>query len=454
PNKSSDVSVVGTSGESQATKVAVIDSLPGTIKQLHELLEERFDKTENKMEKIVTNMKELSEVVDHDIMKRDQESDRFNRQLQESEKTTDRFKNETPILSEFNRSLMESEKTTDKFKKDEPALNVFMAARHELRSTSEGLVMEPYVEALPIQCVPVAKLTVYVEGCPLSCVIDSGAGPSLVVPEGIATMILAKKYGTHEGIRQAIIPPLGKVQIASCTGGDVPIVGQAIVNMRIGNIKCPTPMLVMKTDHERAECLLGSYGMTQMGFALFAPDGTELLGHDVAGIPTENLPLIKAPVKLPKTANTQISLLQCYSTKPLELGPLHRGQIKMKAPQCKEKGAYWFTPSDEGMAAGLRQESIKMGKGGNFKLRVTNNSAQQSINVARNVTIGTIGKAHLMEYGQFRAEVERREEDHQQKLRDNEQLQKDGLHNGRVEKLLQTVPFGPEATEEEKSQVQ
>ncbi|MCP4504373.1 MAG: RNA-directed DNA polymerase, partial [Deltaproteobacteria bacterium] len=50
--------------------------------------------------------------------------------------------------------------------------------------------------------------------------------------------------------------------------------------------------------------------------------------------------------------------------------------------------------------------------------------------------------------------MERREEDHQQKLRDNEQLQKDGLHNGRVEKLLQTVPFGPEATEDEKSQVQ
>ncbi|MCP4492535.1 MAG: hypothetical protein GY820_35290, partial [Gammaproteobacteria bacterium] len=339
PNKSSDVSVVGTSGESQATKVAVIDSLPGTIKQLHELLEDRFDKTENKMEKIVTNVKELSEVVDHDIMKRDQESDRFNHQLQESEKTTDRFKNETPILSEFNRSLMESEKTTDKFKKEEPALNVFMAARHELRSTSEGLVMEPYVEALPIQCVPVAKLTVYVEGIPLSCVIDSGAGPSLVVPEGIATMILAKKYGTHEGIRQAIIPPLGKVQIASCTGGDMPIVGQAIVNMRIagprGDIKCPTPMLVMKTDHERAECLLGSYGMKQLGFALLAPDGTELLGQNVEGIPKENWPTIEAPVKLPKTPNTQISLLQCHSTKPLELGPLHKGQIQMKAPKCK-----------------------------------------------------------------------------------------------------------------------
>ncbi|MCP4489863.1 MAG: hypothetical protein GY820_21475, partial [Gammaproteobacteria bacterium] len=272
PNENCCKSAPGTRQESQADKLAVIDSLPVPIKQLRELLEENFaksnNKMESKMEKIVTDVKELSEVVDHDIMKRDQESDRFNRQLLNSEKTTDRFKKETPILSEFNRSLLESEKTTDKFKKDEPALNVFMAARHELRSTSEGLVMEPYVEALPIQCVKVPKLTVYVEGCPLSCVIDSGAGPSLVVPEGIATMILAKKYGTSEGIRQAIIPPLGKVHISSFTGGDVPIVGHALVNMRIGNIKCPTPMLVMKTDHERAECLLGSYGMTQMGFAL------------------------------------------------------------------------------------------------------------------------------------------------------------------------------------------
>ncbi|MCP4493989.1 MAG: hypothetical protein GY820_42810, partial [Gammaproteobacteria bacterium] len=136
------------------------DSPIVAIKQLRQQLDEYFaesakrcaqtnNKIENKMEKIMTDMRELSGVVDHDIMKRDQESNRFSRQLLESEKATDRFKNETPILSEFNRSLMESEKTTDKFKKDEPALNVFMAARHELRSTSEGLVMEPYVEALP-----------------------------------------------------------------------------------------------------------------------------------------------------------------------------------------------------------------------------------------------------------------------------------------------------------------
>ncbi|MCP4474773.1 MAG: hypothetical protein GY821_09475, partial [Gammaproteobacteria bacterium] len=95
-----------------------------------------------------------------------------------------------------------------------------------------------------------------------------------------------------------------------------------------------------------------------------------------------------------------------------------------------------------------------MGKGGNFRLKVTNPSAQQSISVGRNVNVGAIGKAHLWEYGQFKAEVEIKELEHEQKLRDNDQLQKDGLHNGQAEKLLQSMPFGPEATNDEKERVE
>ncbi|MCP4486050.1 MAG: hypothetical protein GY820_01825, partial [Gammaproteobacteria bacterium] len=79
---------------------------------------------------------------------------------------------------------------------------------------------------------------------------------------------------------------------------------------------------------------------------------------------------------------------------------------------------------------------------------------QQSLSVPRNAIVGTIGKAHLMDVDQFRAEVVRREEEYEQKRSANTELQREGLHNGRVEKLLQTVPFGPEATEEEKSKVQ
>ncbi|MCP4474769.1 MAG: hypothetical protein GY821_09455, partial [Gammaproteobacteria bacterium] len=240
------------------------------LSECSEKIEERLATTNTKMEKIVTDVRELGHVVDHDIMKRDQESARFSQQLLEEDKTTDKFKNEMtpsqncrqfttsePSCSKDCRRLTPTEKIVDRFKKLNPALNIFKAEKHTLRSNTEALVMEPYVEALPIQCVPVPSITVHVEGYPLKVVVDTGAGPSLVVPERIGNMILAKKYATLGEMHQAIIPPLGKVQIASCTGGDVPIVGQAIVNMRIGELKFPTPMLIMKTDHERAECLLG-----------------------------------------------------------------------------------------------------------------------------------------------------------------------------------------------------
>ncbi|MCP4493220.1 MAG: hypothetical protein GY820_38850, partial [Gammaproteobacteria bacterium] len=154
-----------------------------------ERMEERLAIANTKMERIVTNMRELSDVVDHDIMKRDQEAERSNRDLFEGEKITDRFKNEMtpsrncrqftpsePSCSKDCRQITPSEMITDKFKKGDPSLNVFMVAKHELR-------------------------------------------------------------------------------------------------------------------------------------------------------PNENWPTIDAPVKLPKTTHTQISLLQCHSTKHLELGPLHKGNI-------------------------------------------------------------------------------------------------------------------------------
>ncbi|MCP4475085.1 MAG: hypothetical protein GY821_11090, partial [Gammaproteobacteria bacterium] len=174
-------------------------------------------------------------------------------------------------------------------------------------------------------------------------------------------------------------------------------------------IKCNTPMLIMKTNNPRAECLLGVYALRQMGFMLFAPTGEELLGQDVSKIPSDKCPKVDAPVKLPKTTHTQVNLLKCYSAKPLELGPMHKGRIKMKVPECNEKGAYLFTPSDEGQAAGLRQSSVLLNKSGQFRLKVANCSMQQSLSMPGNAIVGTIGKAHLMDVEQFRAEVEKRE---------------------------------------------
>ncbi|MCP4474777.1 MAG: hypothetical protein GY821_09495, partial [Gammaproteobacteria bacterium] len=161
--------------DSRTTGEVVNDSGQVNIQRLSDCLErmeERLAIANTKMERIVTNMRELSDVVDHDIMKRDQEAERSNRDLFEGEKTTDKFKNEMtpsrncrqftssePCCSKDCRQITPSEKITDKFKKGDPALNVFMAAKHELRSTTEGLVMEPYVEALPIQCLPTPSLT-------------------------------------------------------------------------------------------------------------------------------------------------------------------------------------------------------------------------------------------------------------------------------------------------------
>ncbi len=90
------------------------------------------------------------------------------------------------------------------------------------------------------------------------------------------------------------------------------------------------------------------------------------MGQDVSEVPEDKRPKVEAPVILPKTTHTQVNLLKCYSAKPLELGPLHKGKIKMKAPECGEKGAYLFTPSDEGQAAGLCQSLVLLNKSGQF----------------------------------------------------------------------------------------
>ncbi|MCP4493016.1 MAG: hypothetical protein GY820_37805, partial [Gammaproteobacteria bacterium] len=45
--------------------------------------------------KVVTNVRELSDVVDHNIRKHDLEAERINQKLLESEKITDKFQQET-----------------------------------------------------------------------------------------------------------------------------------------------------------------------------------------------------------------------------------------------------------------------------------------------------------------------------------------------------------------------
>ncbi|MCP4475222.1 MAG: hypothetical protein GY821_11795, partial [Gammaproteobacteria bacterium] len=209
-----------------AVPKSVDDSVMGAISQLRSVLNNigaEISEVKQQSNRVRSDVKELVDVVDHDIMKRDQESQRINQHL------------------------LQSEKITDKFKSNQPALNVFAAPKCGLSTVSDDWAPDPLIQALPIQCVKVPRFTIKVEGQNLECVVDTGAGPALIVPEGLAIQILSVKYGELSEVYKAILPPIGNVEIASCTGGEVPIMGQAVVSVEIkdinGNnpIKCNTP---------------------------------------------------------------------------------------------------------------------------------------------------------------------------------------------------------------------
>ncbi|MCP4490421.1 MAG: hypothetical protein GY820_24340, partial [Gammaproteobacteria bacterium] len=181
-------------GSSEATAVhkSVDESMMGALSQLRSVLNnigaEIKLEVKQQSDRVRSDVKKLVEVVDHDIMKRDQESQRINQKL------------------------LESEKTTDKFKNNQPALNVFAAPKCGLSTVSDDWAPDPLIQALPIQCVKVPRFTIKVEGQDLERVVDTGAGPALIVPEGLAIQILSVKYGELSEVYKAILPPIGNVE--------------------------------------------------------------------------------------------------------------------------------------------------------------------------------------------------------------------------------------------------
>ncbi|MCP4492477.1 MAG: hypothetical protein GY820_34995, partial [Gammaproteobacteria bacterium] len=125
-------------GEATAEVKSVGGTLVEMMGQVNQNLVHLDQKLSSKVEKVVTNVREMSDVLDHDIMKRDQESERVNRQLLESDKTTDRFRQETPTL------------------------NVFAAPKCGLRTEGHDWAPDPMIQALPIQCVKVPRFKVKV----------------------------------------------------------------------------------------------------------------------------------------------------------------------------------------------------------------------------------------------------------------------------------------------------
>ncbi|MCP4475086.1 MAG: hypothetical protein GY821_11095, partial [Gammaproteobacteria bacterium] len=112
----------------------------------------------------------------------------------------------------------------------------------------KAMVFGPCVKAMPTQAVNPSRFRINVDGQWVNFVADSGVESLIVVPERLATLILAKKWKTFDGLYKSIVPPMDNVQIHSCTGGEGPIVGQAVVTLKNGDVEYQTEMLLMKTD--------------------------------------------------------------------------------------------------------------------------------------------------------------------------------------------------------------
>ncbi|MCP4474102.1 MAG: hypothetical protein GY821_05945, partial [Gammaproteobacteria bacterium] len=297
----------------------VNDSVQINIQKLSDCLEkieERLSISNAKMEKVVTDMKELSEVVDHDIMKRDQESERFNQKLLEEDKTTDKFKHELSDSKDGRQS------TSSELSDTKDCRQLTSSNHKELSDITSLEKMEPgpCVKSMPIQCVNPRRFRINVEGQLVNFVEDSGVGSSIVVPERVANQILARKFKTLYEFLNSMAPTNSNVQINSCTGGDGPIVGQAMVTMKNGKIECPTEMLVMRTDNKQAQGLIGNDMLSKLGLALASPEQNTILELNVADTPPrESSRMIDAPVKLPKTVHTPVSLQECHSIAQMDM---------------------------------------------------------------------------------------------------------------------------------------
>ncbi|MCP4489481.1 MAG: hypothetical protein GY820_19530 [Gammaproteobacteria bacterium] len=249
-------------------------------------------------------------------MKRDQESERFNRKLLEEDKTTDKFKYELSDTKDC-RQFTSSELSDTKDCRQLTSLN-----QKELSDITSPKTMEPgpYVKATPIQCVNPIQFRINVEGQWVNFVVDAGVVSSIVVPERVANQILARKSKTLDAFLNSMAPTNSNVQIDSFTGGDGPIIGQAVVTLKNGDVECPTEMLVMRTDNKEAESLVGNNTLLKLGLASVSPKRNKILERNVAGTPpSESSQATDAPVKLPKAVRMQVSLSECHSIAPMDM---------------------------------------------------------------------------------------------------------------------------------------
>ncbi|MCP4474731.1 MAG: hypothetical protein GY821_09245 [Gammaproteobacteria bacterium] len=119
----------------------------------------------------------------------------------------------------------------------------------------------------------------------------------------------------------------------------------------------------------------------------------------------------------------------------------------MKAAESVEKGRYLFTPSAEGVNAGVKVAPVKINAEGRFKVEATNSDCRGSVSLPKDAAIGTVGKAELISFNQMKLTLEREEREKQRKTEANHHIQKEGLYDGRADKLVEILPIGENATE-------
>ncbi|MCP4490588.1 MAG: hypothetical protein GY820_25225, partial [Gammaproteobacteria bacterium] len=183
----------GVHSETTAVVKSVEGSVMAAISQLRQLLNNNLTEMGQQVLKVGQQMLKVEQKVEKVVTDLTELSGMVDHGIGKDDQEPERVKQE----------LRESEKITDKFKSETPAL---------------------------IQRADVSRITIEVEGKPIQFRVDADANPSLVVPERIAMQVLARKYGTLDKMGQYIT------------------LGQAVVTMEYGRVKCDTPMLIIKND--------------------------------------------------------------------------------------------------------------------------------------------------------------------------------------------------------------
>ncbi|MCP4494981.1 MAG: hypothetical protein GY820_47920, partial [Gammaproteobacteria bacterium] len=86
------------------------------------------------------------------------------------------------------------------------------------------------------------------------------------------------------------------------------------MTLKNGDVECQTEMLLMKTDDRQADSLIGEAVLSKLGLSSVSPEQKGIVQHGALEILMKSEPKVEPPVEPPKTMQSQVGLLPCYST--------------------------------------------------------------------------------------------------------------------------------------------